>query len=355
MLYTYIMVNKNKQKIFRENNFYSIQESGIGFMVALLAPYAVSLVVILVVQMIIAGGGDSSAITNSIAYKIISCLISPIAFCVAFFAFNKVKKISIRAAKVDFKIGTWNMIICFVISLICYFGCMYFIGGIDHLLELGGYKLSGISLPVDNAGWLVLSIILLALLPAIFEELFFRGIILNSLRDGLGDTSALFISAFLFAIMHGSIQQFVYPLILGIVLGWIAMRTGSTFSSMLVHFLNNTIAVVINYFTIRNELDMSIGYNAWQWALAVALVLIAAVIVYLIERFYFKHKNQEKSAEIAEGENLSEEQQKKPKKSEKTSQKSIKNVPMLLWVGIGIAVILFIVNTAIGFMPSTGG
>lgn len=352
MLYTIVMTNAKKQKIFRENNFYTIQESGIGFLVALLAPYAISLVVLLVVTLI---GADSETLANSLAYNIVTCLVSPLAFCIAFFAFNKVKKISCKAAKVDFKIGTWNMIICFVVSLVCFFGCMYFIGGIDHLLELGGYKLSGITLPVDNAGWLVLSIILLAALPAIFEELIFRGVLLNSLRDGLGDIPALFMSAFLFAIMHGSIQQLVYPLILGIVLGWIAMRTGSTFSSMLVHFLNNTITLVINYFTIRNELDMSIDYNAWQWVLAVALVLVAAVIIYLIERFYFKHKNQEKPAEVAEDESLSENDKKSAKKAAKAPQKSIKNVPMLLWVGIGIAVILLIINTAIGFMPSSGG
>lgn len=352
MLYTIVMTNAKKQKIFRENNFYTMQDAGVGFMVALLAPYAISLVVLLVVSLI---GVDSDALANSLAYNIVSKLVSPLAFCIAFFAFNKVKKIGFKAAKVDFKIGTWNMIMCFVVSLVCYFGCMYFIGGIDHLLELGGYDLQAISLPVDNAGWLVLSILLLAALPAIFEELIFRGVLLNGLRDGLGDVLALFMSAFLFAIMHGSIQQFVYPLILGIVLGWIAMRTGSTFSSMLVHFLNNTIAVVINYFTIRNELDMSIGYNAWQWVLAVALVLVAAAIIYLIERFYFKHKNQEKQAETIDDENLSNEGKKSAKKAAKAPQKSIKNVPMLLWIGMGIAVVLFIVNTAIGFMPSSGG
>lgn len=351
MLYTYVMTNTKKQKAFRENNFYTVQESGVAFMVALLAPYAVSLVVLLVCQMIISGGVDSTTLTGSLAYKIVSYLVSPIAFCIAFFAFNKVKKISFKAAKVDFKIGIWNMIICFTVSLVCFFGCLYFVGGIDHLLELGGYELSGVSLPVDNVGWLLLSIVILAALPAIFEELVFRGILLNSLRNGVGDTSALFLSAFLFAIMHGNIQQFFYPFVLGLVLGWIAMRTGSTFSSMLVHFLNNTITIIINYFTVRNELDMSISYNSWQWVLAVALLLVAAALIYLIEKFYFKHKNQNRNGNILKNENLLE----NDSESFKQAEKSIKNVPMMLWIGIGIAVVLFIVNTAVGFMPAVSG
>ena len=276
MLYTLTMDQAKKQKTFRQNNFYTMQDTGIGFLVALLAPYAISLLVLLVCQTIIAGGVDGTALSESIGYKIVTALISPVAFCIAFFAFNKVKKISIKAAKVDFKIGTKNMIMCFVIAVVCFFGCMYFIGGIDHLLQLGGYDLSGISMPVDNAGWLDLSLIILAVLPAIFEELIFRGMLLNGLREGMGDVSALFMSAFLFAIMHGSLQQLIYPFILGVVLGWIAMRTGSTFCSMLVHFLNNAIAVIINYFTVRNELNMSIEYNAWQWVLAVGLVFVEA-------------------------------------------------------------------------------
>ena len=104
------MDQAKKQKTFRQNNFYTMQDTGIGFLVALLAPYAISLLVLLVCQTIIAGGVDGTALSESIGYKIVTALISPVAFCIAFFAFNKVKKISIKAAKVDFKIGTKNMI-----------------------------------------------------------------------------------------------------------------------------------------------------------------------------------------------------------------------------------------------------
>lgn len=198
---------------------------------------------------------------------------------------------SFSAAKVKFKIGIVNTVVCFAVALICVFGMQYLIGGIDYVLQLGGYNLTQISLPMDNFGWLVLALILMALLPAIFEELVFRGILLNGLRKGLSDISALFISALMFALMHGSIQQLVYPFALGLVLGWLAMRTGSTFTSMLVHFLNNAIVIIINYFTVRHGLDMSVSYtNAWVWVLAIVVAAVAGVLIYLIERFYFKGK-----------------------------------------------------------------
>ncbi len=340
MLYNFVMT---KQKItpqtFEKAKFYNPQDMGIAYICALVAPYVISLLLVLVCQIVISSGVPAESIESSVVYTIFSCLCSPIAFAIVFFAFNKVKKVSFSAAKVKFKIGIVNTVVCFAVALICVFGMQYLIGGIDYVLQLGGYNLTQISLPMDNFGWLVLALILMALLPAIFEELVFRGILLNGLRKGLSDISALFISALMFALMHGSIQQLVYPFALGLVLGWLAMRTGSTFTSMLVHFLNNTIVIIINYFTVRHGLDMSVSYtNAWVWVLAIVVAAVAGVLIYLIERFYFKGKNQDE-----ENDQQTEKQQ---------SKTGFKNMPISFWVSIGVAVIIFIIGTAIGFMPS---
>ena len=340
MVYTFVMT---KQKItrqtFEKSKFYSVQDMGIAYICALVMPYVISLLLILVCQIVISSGVPADSIKNSVVYTIFSCLCSPIAFAIVFFGFNKIKKVSFSASKVKFKIGTINTIICFVVALISVFGMQYFIGGIDHLLELGGYNLQSVSLPTENFGWLVLSLILLALLPAIFEELIFRGILLNGLRQGLSDIAALFMSALMFALIHGSIQQLVYPFALGLVLGWLAMRTGSTFTSMLVHFLNNAIVLIVNYFTARHELNMAIEYNAWQWVVAIVVAIVAGVLIYLIERFYFKGKNQDETLEAEQNQ-------------VKQEKKGFKNLPISFWVSIGIAVIIFIIGTAIGFMPS---
>lgn len=340
MLYNFVMT---KQKItpqtFEKAKFYNPQDMGIAYICALVAPYVISLLLLLVCQIVISSGVSAESIESSVVYTIFSCLCSPIAFAIVFFAFNKVKKVSFSAAKVNFKIGIVNTVVCFAVALICVFGMQYLIGGIDYVLQLGGYNLTQIFLPMDNFGWLVLALILMALLPAIFEELVFRGILLNGLRKGLSDISALFISALMFALMHGSIQQLVYPFALGLVLGWLAMRTGSTFTSMLVHFLNNAIVIIINYFTVRHGLDMSVSYtNAWVWVLAIVVAAVAGVLIYLIERFYFKGKNQDE-----ENDQQTEKQQ---------SKTGFKNMPISFWVSIGVAVIIFIIGTAIGFMPS---
>lgn len=340
MVYTFYMTKqKSDIQTFQKNKFYNFQDMGIFYIISLLAPYVISLLLILICQMVVSSGVPQEQLNESVVCTIFSALCSPVAFAIVFFAFNKVKKVSFSAAKVNFKIGVANTAICFAVSLICVFGMQYLVGGVDYLLEQGGYDLQAIALPMDHAGWLVLGLILMAVLPAIFEELIFRGVLLNGLRRGLGDITALFISALMFALMHGSIQQLLYPFALGLVLGWLAMRTGSTFTSMLVHFLNNAIVIIVNYFSVRHGLDMSISYtSAWVWVLAVALAVVAGVLIYIIERFYFKGKNQIEEQDFCEN-------------NKNRPQKSIKNAPISLWVAIGVGVIVFIIGTAIGFMP----
>lgn len=330
----------SKQKItpktFDKCKFYTSSDVGPAYICAIIAPYAIAILVLLGGLVALNAGLTKEQLDESVLYQVFSYLASPIGFCIMFFAFNKIRNKSIAAAKVKFKIGIWNMVICFVVPIVCVFGFNYFIGGIDHLLEMGGYQISELQLPLDHFGWYVLSLIVIALLPAIFEELIFRGIIQNGLVRRLGEVGALFMSAFLFALMHGSIQQFIYPFILGVILGWIAMRTGSTFSSMLVHFLNNAIVVTLNYIAERTGANMTFEYNAWQWVLSVALVFVAAAIIFVIERYYFKHKNK-----VCYKEEQIEQPEDPPKGK----------VPILVWVGIAISAVLLIINTITNFLP----
>jgi len=85
----------------------------------------------------------------------------------------------------------------------------------------------------------------IALLPAIFEEMIFRGVVLQSLRR-FGDGFALVVSSILFACAHGNLVQAPNALLTGMVLGYFALRTGSLLTPMLMHFVNNGIAALVN-------------------------------------------------------------------------------------------------------------
>ena len=77
-----------------------------------------------------------------------------------------------------------------------------------------------------------------AVVPAILEEITIRGIIMQPLRK-YGDKFAIFTSALLFAYMHGNMVQIPYTIIGGLLLGYLAVVTGSLWPSIILHFINN--------------------------------------------------------------------------------------------------------------------
>lgn len=81
---------------------------------------------------------------------------------------------------------------------------------------------------------------------AIFEELLFRGVILQSLRR-FGDGFALVISSLLFSLLHGNLVQGPNTLVMGLVIGYFVLRTGSVWTGILIHLTNNGLSVLFSY------------------------------------------------------------------------------------------------------------
>ena len=83
-----------------------------------------------------------------------------------------------------------------------------------------------------------------AIAPAILEELTFRGVIMQSLRR-FGDGFAIIASGVLFSLCHGNLVQGIPTLLLGFAIGYFVIRTGSLLTGMLIHFVNNGMAVLM--------------------------------------------------------------------------------------------------------------
>ena len=78
------------------------------------------------------------------------------------------------------------------------------------------------------------------ILPAFIEEIVFRGAILQSLRR-FGDGFALLTSSILFAVIHGNFVQAPYAFLMGLVIGYFVLRTGSLWTGIFIHLFNNRI------------------------------------------------------------------------------------------------------------------
>ena len=102
--------------------------------------------------------------------------------------------------------------------------------------------------PTSGDRSLGLSLFALALTPAICEEALFRGAILRGLRQKLPVMASCVLTGLLFGILHGDVWRFFPTAVLGALLSWVALTSGSIVPSMLVHFVNNGALVVLGYF-----------------------------------------------------------------------------------------------------------
>ncbi|NTV84186.1 MAG: CPBP family intramembrane metalloprotease, partial [Bacteroidales bacterium] len=100
-------------------------------------------------------------------------------------------------------------------------------------------------------GFLV-NLVMIAVLAAIGEELIFRGILVRLFKEWTSNIHlAVFIPALLFSALHLQFYGFFGRLVLGIILGYLFVWTGSLWVPVIVHFLNNAIAVVVSFMDER--------------------------------------------------------------------------------------------------------
>lgn len=114
------------------------------------------------------------------------------------------------------------------------------------MLFLESIGLNASEASVAFSGNMALDLLLVAAMPAVCEELLFRGVIMGA-YERRGTWKAIWISALLFAGLHGSVTGFPAQLLLGVVLGYAAASTGSLVCSMAIHGVYNAITVIANY------------------------------------------------------------------------------------------------------------
>jgi membrane protease YdiL (CAAX protease family) len=90
-----------------------------------------------------------------------------------------------------------------------------------------------------------------ALMPAFFEEMYFRGIIFSNYRH-VEIKKACLMTGLFFGLAHMNPQQFLYAFIMGTIFCYFVYRTGSIFSSMLSHFTINGTQTILSAYMTRN-------------------------------------------------------------------------------------------------------
>ena len=144
---------------------------------------------------------------------------------------------------------------------------------IDNLLIYHGVKISELSYDLSTKNYFI-SLISLVVLPAVCEELLFRGIIFRGLKQG-GKTFSIIITGIMFSIFHMSITQSVYPLLMGILLSLVMYQEDNIYYPILIHIINNFLSLTLSYFGI------SLVFNHWTYILLACVLAIVFITLVL--------------------------------------------------------------------------
>lgn len=137
-------------------------------------------------------------------------------------------------------------------------------------------------LQVDSFGGLLFNLLVIALIPAIGEELTFRGVLQQALTRRCNVHVAVFLSAFIFSFIHFQFYGFLPRMFLGLLLGYLFYYSGSLWTSILMHFVNNGAAVVVAYLDYKGQIDVDIdhfGATSNVWLLGASLAVTVGLII----------------------------------------------------------------------------
>jgi len=140
-----------------------------------------------------------------------------------------------------------------------------------------------------SVGTLLLNLFVIALMAALSEEIFFRGVLQKVLIECLKNKHiAIWIGAAIFSAFHMQFLGFIPRTVMGAFLGYLFLWSGSLWPSILAHFINNATAVVLFWMANRGIISVNvdtIGTNENQLMLVIPSVLIVAICLFLIRKF----------------------------------------------------------------------
>jgi len=156
--------------------------------------------------------------------------------------------------------------------------------------EQNAERITKIFLNIDSVGALLINILMMALIPAIGEELMFRGLIQKSLSKKMNIHIAIFISAFIFSFIHFQFFGFLPRFLMGLFFGYVYYWSGNLWLTIFAHFVNNGSAVLLAY--IYGVEGIATDTSTFSEGDNYSMYLISSIIITsgLVYSIYFLNK-----------------------------------------------------------------
>lgn len=128
---------------------------------------------------------------------------------------------------------------------------------------------------------IILMVISTAVIPALVEEFACRGVVIGLLLP-YGEAFAVIVSSVLFGVMHGNFEQIPFAFLVGLILGYVRIKTKSLWVCILIHFSNNMFSVINDY--LSSMISNNVQYIFYIVFICVLLVIGVISVVLLEEK-----------------------------------------------------------------------
>ena len=160
------------------------------------------------------------------------------------------------------------------------------------IAEETAQQLVKLFLNVDHIGGMFFNIFMIAILPALGEELIFRGLIQKIFLRWTGNVHvAIIVTGFLFSLMHMQFYGFFPRWLLGVIFGYLLVWSGTLWLPIFAHFVNNAVAVFLSYLIHKEVIPKGIediGANSTDIPVT---IVATAVCVWLLWKMYRSRTN----------------------------------------------------------------
>lgn len=204
----------------------------------LLAVTAISMLTMFVLRMI------GSFFEDSVPVYLESLITGLLAYVVPIAIYAKLDGITAQTAAERFCLKKCSryMIVLALIMGVCFQFVMIAVN-----LPFNMIFNSAESYTPGSAAELCAAMFVIGIIPAIFEEFLFRGIVLGSMSE-LNSRAAVIFSTVMFALMNGDLYSLAGYILMGVVLASVVNRSESLYAAMVFHFGNNMAALLLGYF-----------------------------------------------------------------------------------------------------------
>lgn len=277
-----------------QNKLLSTTDGSANFIISLVLMFLVQFVFIVLLMM---AKIDYDSFTSAFIGTCIICLVNETGFILAPLAYSKIKDNNcFKDMGFKFNLNIVVILLCVLIALATIsFSAPLANWFVDFIIKTGFDSSVLASMEIKSVGDMVLGLIFLSLVPAVVEEILFRGVIARSFKSK-GIFFAIFMSAFLFAIMHGSPIQLVHQFVLGVICCLVYFITRQIYAPIIIHFTNNAVSIIGSYILYKQgQTEASTDVLT-----SVILIIIGAIalvgLMYLLIRYYSNKNENVKSA-----------------------------------------------------------